>query len=101
MRNKKQVDKNRLRNPVTLGDEVYAEVSKIRAKTRNIMMSTKDWEKVNDGDKTFLMDLLKFHHSYEEKAKNLDYFTAAAHSTHSYSRCFYIVGNDEAKSKMV
>jgi len=90
-----------LRNSVTLGEEVYAEVSKIRARSRNILMSTKDWERINEEDKSFLLDLLKFHHNYDEKVKNFDYFTAAAHSSHSYSRCFYIVSIDENKTKSV
>lgn len=98
---KKQVDKNRLRSSVTLGDEVYNEVSKIRARSRNILMNTKDWEKIKEDDQKFLLDLLKYHHNYEEKAKELDYFTAAAHSDHSYSRCFYIVGKDSEKTKSV
>merc|ERR1712151_109853 len=98
-KNKRQVDKNRLRTSVTLGDEVYAEVSKIRARTRNILMSTKDWERVDEDDKGFLNDLLKYHHNYEEKSKNLDYFTAATHTAHSFSRCFYIVSNDDNKTK--
>ena len=60
-KNKKQFDKNRLRNSVTLGEEVFAEVSKIRARSRNILISTKDWERINEDDKGFLLDLLKYH----------------------------------------
>jgi hypothetical protein len=96
---KKQFDKNRLKTPVTLGNEVFNEVSKIRARTRNVLMNTKDWEKVKEDDQEFLVDLLKYHHNYEEKAKDLDYFTAAAHSSHSYSRCFYIVAKDSNQTK--
>lgn len=64
-------------------------------------MTNKDGEKISSPDHEFLRDLLKFHYNHEEKSKDLDYFTTGAHSAHSYSRCFYIVKNDEKQTKTV
>lgn len=65
------------------------------------MVSTKDGEKIASPDHEFILDLLKYHHNSEEKTKDLSYFTTGHHSDHSYSRCFYIIKNDEKQSKKV
>jgi len=65
------------------------------------LVTTKDGDKIPSPDHEFLVDLLKYHHNHEQKMKDLEYFTTGAHSSHSYSRCFYIVKNDENKTKTV
>lgn len=79
----------------------FSEVGKIRTRIRNILVTNKDGERINSPDHEFLRDLLKFHYNHEEKSKDLEYFTTGNHSAHSYSRCFYIVKNDENQTKTV
>ena len=48
-------------------------------------------------DKDFILDLLKYHHNYDEKAKDMDYIVVAPNEQHKYSRCFYIVDKNGHK----
>jgi hypothetical protein len=90
-------DINFLKNSVTLGNEVYTDVSKIKARARMILHSKKDGEKVVSPDHEFLLDILKFHRNFNEKSKNLDYFTTDKPSDFQYSRCFFIVRKDGSR----
>lgn len=79
----------------------FTEVSKIRNRIREILISNKDEEKISSPNQEFLTDLIKYHYNWEDKIKDLEYFTTGYHSAHSYSRCFYIVKNDEKHTKAV
>ena len=94
-RNKR--DLNYLKNAVTLGDEVFTDVTKIRARARRILTSTKDGEKISSPDHEFLLDLVKSHTNFEKKTENLSFFTTGKPKEHDYSRCFFIVKNDDSK----
>lgn len=90
-------DTNFLKNSIKLGNEVYTDITKIKARARMILHSNKDGEKVQSPDHEFLYDILKFHRNSAEKSKNLDYFTTDKPSEFQYSRCFFIVRQDESK----
>lgn len=91
---KKVTDNTFLKNSVTLGDETFTDLAKIKSRTRRILTSTKDGEKVPSPDHEFLLDILKFHRNFDEKAKNLSFFTTGKPKEHDYSRCFFIVRED-------
>jgi hypothetical protein len=90
-------DFSALRNPVTIGDETFTDVSRIKSRARRILTSTKDGEKIPGGDHDFLLDLLKFHRNFDEKTKNISHFTAGKPTEHNYSRCFFIVSEGDKK----
>lgn len=93
-REKKKVDPNYLRNPVNLGDETYSDLTKVKSRARKILTSTKDGDKVPASDQQFLIDVLKYHRNFDEKAKNISHFTTGKPKEHDYSRCFFIVRED-------
>ena len=90
-------DINYLKNSVTLANEVYTDITKIKSRARTILHSNKDGEKIQAIDHDFLYDLLKFHRNFAEKSKNLDYFTTDKPNEFQYSRCFFIVRKDGSR----
>jgi hypothetical protein len=96
-RGREKKDVNYLKNAVTLGDEIFTDVTKIRARARRILTSTKDGEKIASPDHDFLFDLVKNHNNGELKLKNFSFFTSGKPKEHDYSRCFFIIKNDSSK----
>lgn len=92
-----QKDTNYLKKSVTIGNEVFSDISKIKTRARTIMHSNKDGEKIQSPDHEFLLDLLKYHRNVSEKSKNLDHFTTDKPNDFLYSRCFFIVKNDQSR----
>jgi len=88
---------NIIKNPVTLGDETYYDIAKIKNRARTILNTTKDGEKVSGIDHQFLLDVLKHHRNAEEKGKDLSHFTTGKPHDYDYNRCFFIVRGDETK----
>jgi hypothetical protein len=95
-KDRKKKDFNYLSNPVTLGDETFSDVTRIKSRARRILTSTKDGEKISHPDHEFLNDLLKYHRNFDNKTKDIDHFTTGRPSEHTYSRCFFIVKKDNA-----
>ena len=94
---KTDINKIQLKSEVTLGEQKYKDVSLIKAETRKIINDTKDNEKIKDKDQKFILDLLKYHHNYEEKTKDLDYITVGKPENYDSSRCFIIVDKKNNK----
>ena len=69
----------------------------IRTKARRIITDTKDGEKLKEKEQKFILDLLKFHHNYAEKSKDLDYITVGKPEDYEDSRCFIIVNKNKEK----
>ena len=97
-KNKKQkIDNNnnknsiQLKKEITLGDLTFNDAAFIKAETRKIINDTKDDEKLNEKNSKFILDLLKYHHKYEEKSKDLDYITVGKPENYDSSRCFIVV----------
>ena len=82
---------------VILGGEKFADTGVIRTKARRIITDTKDGEKLKEKEQKFILDLLKYHHNYEEKSKDLDYITVGKPENYEESRCFIIVNKNNEK----
>jgi hypothetical protein len=95
-RNDRKRDPNLLRGAVTLGDETYTDLTKIKSRSRRILTSTKDGDKISAPDHDFLSDILKYHRNFEDKGRNLSHFTTGKPRDYDYSRCFYIVRTDNS-----
>ena len=70
----------------------------MRTETKKIINKYKDGEKLENEDKDFIIDLLKYHHNYEEKIKNMDYICVDRNKMFRNSRCFYIVDKEGNKN---
>ena len=90
-------DKTFLENPVNLGGEKFTDISLVRAKARKILTDNKDGDALKDKDKEFIEDVLKYHHNYDDKIKDLDFITTGKSEKYEHSRCFYIVKKDGEK----
>ena len=86
-----------LKNEVTLGDLKFKDAALIKTETRRIINDTKNDEKLNEKNQKFVLDLLKYHHNYEEKSKDLDYITVGKPENYDSSRCFIIVDKKNNK----
>ena len=95
MREKKK--KKYLNKSVKLGRKEYTNTDIIKSDTKNILNKYKDKEELKDEDKDFILDLLKYHHNYEEKVKDMDHIIVDSNPNYKYSRCFYIVDKHNNK----
>ena len=86
-----------LKKEVTLGDLKFKDAALIKAETRKIIVDTKDYEKLDEKKQKFMLDLLKYHHNYEDKCKDLDYITVGKPENYDSSRCFIIVDKKNNK----
>lgn len=86
-----------LKEEVTLGEKKFKDASLIKAETRRIINDTKDDEKLKEKDNKFILDLLKYHHNYEKKSKDLDHLTVGKPKDYDSSRCFIIVNKKNEK----
>ena len=96
-KNMYQRNKIPLNKEVTLGEETFNDALLIKAKARKIINDTKDYEKLKEKDQKFILDLLKYHHNYKEKSKDLDYITVGKPENYDSSRCFIIVDKKNNK----
>ena len=101
-KNKKPKKENNTKNielkkEVTLGDKKFNDAKLIKDETRKIINDTKDNEKLGEKNQKFILDLLKYHHNYEEKCKDLDYITVGKPENYDTSRCFIIVNKKNEK----
>jgi len=83
---------------IILGGKEYSNVDLIKIETKKILNNYSDGEKLNNEDKNFVLDLLKYHHNYEEKIKNMDYIIVDKNEKYKYTRCFFIVDKDGNKT---
>ena len=90
--------KKYLDEKIILGGKEYSNVDLIKIETKKILNNYSDGEKLNNEDKNFVLDLLKYHHNYEEKIKNMDYIIVDKNEKYKYTRCFFIVDKDGNKT---
>jgi len=95
--NKAKKNKKYLNKPVVLGKKEYSNIDIVKSQTKKLLNKYKDNEKLEGEDKDFILDLLKYHHNYDEKVKDMDYIVVAPNEQHKYSRCFYIVDKNGRK----
>ena len=95
--NKAQKKKKYLNKNITLGKTDYNNIDLVKSHTRNIINKYKDNEKLVGDDKDFVLDLLKYHHNYDIKVKDMDYIIVDKNPNYKFSRCFYIVDKNKNK----
>ena len=69
----------------------------IKQLARKILNETKDGEKIEGKNAEFIKDILKYHHNYDNKIKDFDYFTTGKPKDFNFSRCFFIVKKNGEK----
>ena len=89
--------KKYLDNPITLGKEEYTNIDLVKSQAKKILNKYKDNEKLKGEHKKFILDLLKYHHNYDEKVIDMDYIIVAPNEEYKYSRCFFIVDKNKNK----
>ena len=90
-------NKNYLEIPIELGNEKYNNISLIKQLGRKILNETKDGEKIEGKNEEFLKNIFKYHHNYEDKNKDFDYFTTGKPKDFNFSRCFFVVKKNGQK----
>ena len=96
---KKKIKKNKsyLENSIILGGEKYNDLTLIKNHMKNILNEIKDNEKIIGKNKEFIEDILKYHHNYNEKIKDIDYITVGKYDNSNYNRCFFIIKKNGEK----
>jgi len=82
---------------LTLGGKSFQSVSKVKTYVKTLLNITPDDTPIDPSYFNVLLDILKHHPNFEEKARNLKNFTAGRHPSHKDSRCFFIVREDGTK----
>ena len=90
--------KKYLDEKISLGKKEYCNMDEVKIETKKILNKYKDGEKLEDDDKDFVLDLLKYHHNYDEKIKDMDYITVDSSEKYKFTRCFYIVDKNGNKT---
>mmetsp|Transcript_43387 Transcript_43387/g.49906 ORF Transcript_43387/g.49906 Transcript_43387/m.49906 type:complete len:332 (+) Transcript_43387:119-1114(+) len=80
-----------------LGEKEFKNMIALRTHFKLILNRTKDDEEIEDPNKTYLMELLKYHPKHETKTKDFKAFTVGIHPEHPESRCFFVVKTDDSK----
>ena len=75
----------------------YDDINKIKSKARVILNLKKNGDILDESEKKFIMDLLKYHHRAADKLKDLKDICVDNHPTYANTRCFIIVKNDGTK----
>jgi len=88
-----------LKEPMTLGDETFTELPKIKVRVRKILSVYKDNEPLKESDHKFMFDLLKVFNKKEEKQGDIKQFVINPHKTKSYYRTFFSVYNDDSRDE--
>jgi len=73
------------------------DINKVKSKSRAILNSYKDDEKLKKADEEFIEAIFKFHENYKTKSKDFDHFIVGVHPEFNKTRCFFIVRKDESK----
>jgi len=79
------------------GNRRYTNLGPLKNIFKGIVMKTADDEEITGADHELLVELLKYHDSAEEKAKDLKHFTVGTHPLYKQTRCFFVVRNDGTK----
>ena len=86
---------------IKLGDKEYSEndIDLIRKDANNILRKYGNNDKVEGEDKAFILDLLKYHHKYEEITRNIDFITVDINERFKFLKSFYIVDKNNNRIK--
>jgi len=72
----------------------YADINKVKSKSRAILNLKKDGEKLTGNDEEFMKELIKFHDKGEAKMKDFESFEVGVHPDFEKTRCFFVVHQD-------
>ena len=75
----------------------YADINKVKSKSRAILNLKKDGEKLTDKDEAFMKELIKFHSKADEKMKDFSHFEVGEHPNYDKTRCFFVVRKNGEK----
>lgn len=75
----------------------YADINKVKSKSRAILNLKKDGEKLTGNDEAFMKELIKYHSSYDTKFKDFDHFEVGEHPNFEKTRCFFVVRKNGEK----
>jgi hypothetical protein len=82
------------RRALSFGGKSFQSQAKVRTYIKSLLSSTREGEIVDPQYFNFLMDLLKLHPQYEEKAQGLKQFAVNRHPEHTDQKCFFVVKED-------
>lgn len=97
---KKKKAEREKRNPqisVTLGDFTYDDINKVKSKARVILNLKKNGDVLDEVEKKFVVDLLKYHSKAADKLKDMKDIIVDDHPTYEKTRCFLVVRKDGTK----
>jgi hypothetical protein len=98
MKKKEKAELNqKAKGPFILGGITYEDINKVKSKSRVILNTKKDGEELNEFEKKFIVDLLKFHKKSEDKVKDMKSVIVDSHPSYKATRCFFVVRNDGTK----
>ena len=96
--NKGKKDKNILASPVTLGEETFNDIGKIRSRARNIFYScpteVNDFEVTNEKDKAFIIGLFKY---FKDEINDQYKVKIEKVSPKTYGKSFYLYDRDNKR----
>ena len=86
---------------IKLGDKEYSEndIDLIRKDANNILRKYGNNDKVEGEDKAFILDLLKYHHKYDEITRNIDFITVDINERFKFLKSFYIMDKNNNRIK--
>ena len=92
----------KLNQPLVLGDTIFNDISEIKGRHRKILSSTSGDELyiLNDSDKKFILDLIKYHQDKDEilkKYEKCEKIGIMKKDPHNYSKFFFGVDKDNNK----
>ena len=90
-----------LLDPITLGNEEYIDISRIKEKIRKMMSQVKEEMIVlNDDECKFMKDLVKYHPDKEicDKVKDVKFIGVGKINPHEYTKAFF--GLNDKKEKL-
>ena len=95
-RDKVETDK-RAKRSFELAGIYYADVNKVKSKSRAILNMRKDGEDLDAKEEAFMQDIIKNHDKMAAKMKDFVKFTVGVHPDHEQTRCFFVVKKDGSK----
>jgi hypothetical protein len=82
------------RKSLTFGGKSFPSQSKLRSYINALLSWSSEGQSVDPQYFNFLLDLLKLHPQYEEKAQGLRQFAVSQHPEHTHEKCFFVVKQD-------
>lgn len=84
--------------PIKLGGKFYNDIQRVKAKAREILTNHQDNEPLKGTNNDFVLDILKYHHNYDQKSKDMKYITTGKQEQYTtHSKCFFIIKNNKKK----